>query len=401
MPSAEGSAAASEDDATPAEAAPVRPEQAVTQSAKESRPDVTELRPYLIGPYSLGSLAMVGVWLLGTIAFFYFAKSFLLPVVLAILLNFLLKPVVNKLVELHVPRVLAAAAVLVLFIGVISSIIYGFNKPAAEWLKKAPASILAVEEKVRWTIERAERLFRHGWTPEENPNPADQPPPAPLPPERRLAWAEKLVNLGAIVGFTAGFLVGSLETLVLLFFLMAAPHTFVQKLVRILPKMQEKKEAVEIAREVEQNISTFLFTITLINIGVALVVALVLLLLRLPNPFFWGAIAGLLNFIPYFGPLTMFLMLILAGFLTFDSGRALLPPLCYLAVHAVESNFITPTVLGRRLTLNPVIIFASLMFWTWLWGVPGALLAVPLLMTFKILCDHFHALAAIAEFLDG
>jgi predicted PurR-regulated permease PerM len=127
-----------------------------------------------------------------------------------------------------------------------------------------------------------------------------------------------------------------------------------------------------------------------------------MLLLGMPNPVLWGVVAGLLNFIPYFGPLVVVLVLVLAGFLSFESTLgALTPSISYLAIHALESNFITPAALGRRLTLNPVVIFLSLMFWTWLWGVPGALLAVPLLMTLKIFCDHFKPLAAIGEFLNG
>lgn len=365
------------------------------------RPDVKDLARHLIGPESVGWLAVFGLFLLASIAFLYFAKPFLLPVILAVLLNFLLKPAVNQLTSRRVPRMIGAAVVLVLFIGLLSSALYGLNKPASEWLNRAPESVRAVEEKVRAGVDQMERFFRRGGSPEENPNPADAPPPARLRPERRLAWAEKLVSVGAIVGYTAGFLTGSLETLVLLYFLLASGDAFLQKLVHVLPKLHEKKEAVEIAHEVEQKISAFLFTITLINIGVALVVAVLLLLLGLPNPFFWGAVAGLLNFIPYFGPLTMVLMLVLAGFLSFDAGQALLPPVCYLGVHAVESNFITPTILGHRLTLSPVVIFVSLMFWTWLWGMPGALLAVPLLMTLKIFCDHFRALSAIGEFLNG
>ena len=171
---------------------------------------------------------------------------------------------------------------------------------------------------------------------------------------------------------------------------------------RVLPKLHEKKEAVEIVREVEHNISAFLVTITLINGCVALTFALAMLLLGMPNPLLWGVLGGLLNFIPYFGPVSMVLVLVPAGFLSFEStAQALLPAFLYLGVHTVESNFVTPMILGRRLTLSPVIIFVSLMFWTWLWGMPGALLAVPLLMTFRIFCDHFRPLAPISTFLSG
>jgi len=370
-------------------------------SVDRSRPDITELGRYFFGPRSVSAIAVTGLFILGLVAFFYFAKPFLMPVILALLLSFLLKPVVNAFCRAGVRRPIGAAIVLILFIGLISTGLYRLNEPAKEWLSKAPESVQAIETRGREMVNQVERFLRrvrgieegtHERT-DEDSRKADA---------KRLAWVEKLVSVGAILGYTAGFLAGSLETLVLLFFLLASGDLLLQKLVHVLPRMHEKKEAVEIAREVEHNISTFLFTITIINTCLALVVATIMLALGLPNPVLWGVVAGLLNFIPYFGPLSVVLVLVLAGFLSFESTlRALLPATIYLSLHAVESNLITPTVLGRRLTLSPVVIFVSLMFWTWLWGMPGALLAVPLLMTFKILCDHFKPLTPIGEFLSG
>ena len=123
----------------------------------------------------------------------------------------------------------------------------------------------------------------------------------------------------------------------------------------------------------------------------------------MPNPVLWGVVAGVLNFMPYFGPLTVFIVLVMAGLLSFPTGigQALLPSGFYLCLHAAESNLVTPAILGRRLTLNPLIIFLALMFWTWLWGISGALLSVPLLMVFKILCNHTRPLAPVGEFISG
>jgi predicted PurR-regulated permease PerM len=369
--------------------------------ARPHKPELTDLTRLFFGPRAVSSIALTGLFVLGLIAFFYFAKAFLMPVILALLLSFLLRPAVNAFCRRGVPRGLGAAIVLVLFIGLISTSVYRLNKPATDWLSKAPESLRRLESKGREFVNRVDAFVRRARGVEEN-RPERFETNGTKTDSTRLAWAEKLVSVGAILGFTAGFLAGSLETLVLLYFLLASGDLFLQKLVRLLPKMHEKKEAVEIAREVEQNISGFLFTITIINCCVALVVALVMLLLGMPNPVLWGVVAGLLNFIPYVGPLTVVLVLVLAGFLSFESTfRALLPSMIYLGIHMFESNILTPTVLGRRLTLSPVIIFVSLMFWTWLWGMPGALLAIPLLMTFKIFCDHFKPLAPIAEFLSG
>ncbi len=370
-------------------------------AAGPHKPDITALKRFFSGPRALSSIAIMGLLMLGLTGFAYLAKPFLMPIILALLLNLSLKPVVNGLCRAHLHRAVAAAIVLVLFIGLISTGLYRLNKPAAEWLAKAPESLAALEYKGRELLSRAEKFLKRarGLGDSSSDNPGEE---QARKDSRRLSWAGKFVNVGAILGYTAGFLASSLETLVLLYFLLASGDLFLQKLVRVLPKMHEKKEAVEIVREVEHNISAFLFTITIINGCVGLLIGMAMAFLGMPNPVLWGVLAGVLNYIPYFGPLSVVLVLVLAGFLSFESTwGALLPALVYLAVHTVESNFLTPTVLGRRLTLSPVIIFVSLMFWTWLWGMPGALLAVPLLMTFKIFCDHFRMLAPIGEFLNG
>ena len=175
---------------------------------------------------------------------------------------------------------------------------------------------------------------------------------------------------------------------------------FLQKLIKVLPLLQDKKKAVAIFRETESSISTYLVTVALVNAGLGLVVALVMRLVGMPNPLLWGTLAAVAEFVPYLGATTMLGILSLAGLATFPQlGHAFLVPGSYLAVNLIQANFVTPTVLGRRLTLNPVAILIGLVFWWWLWGVGGAFIAVPLLATFKIFCDHIESLASIGEFL--
>jgi predicted PurR-regulated permease PerM len=210
------------------------------------------------------------------------------------------------------------------------------------------------------------------------------------------------VLVNTVLTYTRTFAAGTIETVVLLFFMLAAGDMFLQKLVKVMPTLHDKKKAVGIAAEVQHSISTFLFTITAINTALGVIVGLAAFLVGMPNPVLWGVLAGVLNFIPYFGPITGVVVLLIAGFMTFESPlRAIAPSLIYLCLHGVESNLVTPVVLGRRLTLNPLVIFISLMFWTWLWGIPGALLSIPMLMMAKILCDHFKPLAPVGEFMSG
>src|ERR1051325_597997 len=121
------------------------------------------------------------------------------------------------------------------------------------------------------------------------------------------------------------------------------------------------------------------------------------------NPGMWGIFVAVLNFVPYFGPVAGILLLAAIGLLTFENSlwQALLPPVWYFALHLLEANLITPILLGRRFTLNPVVIFVSLMFWTWLWGVPGALLSVPILVSIKVVCDRVPSLSFVSELLTS
>ena len=203
----------------------------------------------------------------------------------------------------------------------------------------------------------------------------------------------------ALFGGTTTFVSEAIVVIVLLYFLLASGDLFLRKLIKVLPTFEDKKRAVEIAREIEHNISTYLFTVTLINIGVGVAVGVGVWLLKMPNPVLWGVLAGVLTYIPYLGAMVGIGILGLAALLVFDDlGHALAVPAVYLVVSFLEGNFVTPLVLGRRLTLNPVVIFVGLLFWFFLWGIPGALLAVPTLAVFKIVCDHVDTLAPIGEF---
>jgi len=125
-------------------------------------------------------------------------------------------------------------------------------------------------------------------------------------------------------------------------------------------------------------------------------------LIGLPNPLLWGVLAAVANFIPYLGPIAMITVLAMVGFLTFNGlSQALLAPGVYIGLHLLETYLLTPLILGRRLTLNPVVIFLGFTFWGWLWGITGAVLAVPIMVVFKIFCDHSEPLAPIGEFLGN
>jgi predicted PurR-regulated permease PerM len=187
----------------------------------------------------------------------------------------------------------------------------------------------------------------------------------------------------------------------LLFFLLRSGDLFLRRLVEILPTLSDKKQAVDISNEITRNISGYLVTITLMNGAVGVATAFATYMFGLSNPILWGVLAFVLNYILILGPLSGVAILFLAGLLTFDTlWQALLPAASYLAIHVTEGA-VTPLLLARRFELNPVLVIISLVFWYWMWGIPGALLAVPLLASFKIICDRIRPLMALGHFVGG
>lgn len=338
------------------------------------------------------SIAINGLFVLALFYTLYFARSFILPILLAILLDFLLSPVVRALKRLRVPVPLGAGIVVLVLVGSVGFGVYELSGPAQKWIATAPASMSRVQERLRdlrRPIEQASRT-------------ADRMAEATSP---TTANAQQVVVKGPslssrLVGTTREILTGLVEVLLLLYFLLAVGDMFLQKLIKVLPQFRDKKRAVAIARDTEAAVSTYLYTVTLINVGQGVAAGLGMMLVGMPNAPFWGVLAGLLEFIPYVGSAAMTAMLLMAGLVTFDTtGHALLPAAVYLATNFIQSNVISPLVLGSRLTLNPVAIFIGLVFWLWIWGIPGAFIAVPILATFKIFCDHIESLAPIGEFL--
>jgi predicted PurR-regulated permease PerM len=338
------------------------------------------------------SIAITGLLVLAVLYTLYFARAFLLPIVLAVLLDFLLSPVVRTLKRAKIPEPAGAALVLLALLGAVGFAGYSLAGPAREWVAKAPESLAKVQTRLRDLRKPVEQVTKTAEQVEEATEVAKSGPEEVVLRGPRLS--ERLF------GTTQSLLTGALETLILLYFLLAAGDLFLQKLIKVLPQFGDKKKAVAIARETEASVSTYLFTVAVVNVVLGLVVALVMTLIGMPSAWLWGTLAGVAEFVPYIGATVLLATLTMAGLTTFDSvGHALLVPGAYLAVNLIQSQFVSPLILGRRLTLNPVAILVGLVFWWWLWGVGGAFIAVPLLATLKIFCDHIESLAPIGEFL--
>ena len=323
----------------------------------------------------------------------YFTRTFLIPIVFSILLNFLLSPLIRLLGRFHIKPPIGAAIVVLLLIASIGGGVYELAGPAQGWVSTAPETFGKAQTKLRKIIRPMQQVSR-------SVDQAADSVGGPGGKAPRVVVQSGPSLSSRLFGTTQRLAAGMVEVFILLYFLLAGGDLFLQKLIKVLPHFGDKVKAVEIARATEAAVSAYLTTTLLVNVVEGSVVAIVLWMLGMPNVLLWGALVACLEFVPYLGALTAIVVFTLAGLSAFpDVGHALLIPGSFLAINLLQANFATPLLLGHRLTLNPVAIFIGLAFFFWIWGVAGAFLAVPLLATFKIFCDNITSLAAIGEFL--
>jgi predicted PurR-regulated permease PerM len=333
---------------------------------------------------------------LGVIAFLYFARPVVLPVFLACVAGMTLKPLIRWLSCCHIPPALSAAVVLCLLVAAVVIGFFQLGRPAMTWMNDAPAHMAELRQRVQKMFPRVAR-FNQAADAVNSLGAGEEE-------QKKVTTVELKTSRvpSTFINWTGTFLAGVGEMLVLLYLMLASGDLFLQKLVHVMPTFREKKSAVEISHEIQQNISNYLFSVSLINIGLGALVSGGLYLMGVPNAAMWGVLVAFFNFVPYFGPVAGIILLAAVGLLTFDTlWQGLLPPAWYLLLHLLEANLITPVLLGRRFTLNPVVIFVSLIFWTWLWGVPGALLSVPILVSIKVVCDRVPSMSHVSELLTS
>ena len=355
-------------------------------------PSVTKLANLLGEGADARHVALVGLFLLALFYTFHLAQAFFLPIVLAILLDFLLSPLVRGLRRLGLPEPAGAGIVMLGLVATLVMGVYYLSGPAAKYIALAPQSIERVREKMETMRGSVEQVTEAA---EEVQKVADAGEPQATQVEIKGPSLTRQV-----FGGTTAFLSAATVVVFLTYFLLAVGDLFLQKLVGVLPQFKDKRVAVTIFRETEAQISLYLFTTTLINVGVGVVTGVVMHLLGMPNAVLWGVVAAVLNFVPYVGAVANTVLLGLAALVVFeDAGRALLVPGAFLALNLIESNLVTPMIYGNRMRLNTVALFIGLVFWWYIWGVPGAILAVPMMAAFKITCDHIESLSPIGEFL--
>jgi predicted PurR-regulated permease PerM len=359
---------------------------AVTEAAGETEmPLPSDPQTFFLG----------GLFALGVFAVLYLASTIILPVILAFVLNLLLQPAVRLLGRVHLPRAVGALLTVLLVIGALVGLVAALSVPAATWAERLPEGIPRLEahlEVIKGPIQALQKVIQQ----------AEQAADAPPGRGSIVSVRRDLGITGALFAGTRSVLDGLFTTVLVLYFLLVAGDIFLRRIVEILPTFSNKRQAVDISQQIQEDISAYLLTITAMNAAVGVATAAAMYLCGLGDPLLWGTTAFLLNYIPILGPLFGVGIFVLVGMLSFDGlGWALLPPALYFGIHLVEGESLTPMLLARRFTLNPVLIILSLVFWFWMWGMLGAILAVPMLAILKIISDRLRPLKALGHFLEG
>lgn len=335
-----------------------------------------------------------GLFILTLLAALYVASPIVLPVVLAIVLKLLLQPLVRLTDRAGAPRALGALLAIVLLVAALAALISGVTGPATSWAGKLPDAIPQIQQKLaflsrpigsfQWMIGQLQSMPGMGGGLPEAPS------------------GHSFNVMGALFNGTTTVAAGMFTTLIVLFYLLVSGETFLRRLVEILPSFAEKRQAVELTLDIERNISAYLITVTLINFVVGVLTLSVMWVTGVANPLLWGVIAFVVNFVPILGPMVAMVIFLMAGVLSLGvTWWALLPAGLYFLIHVVEGELVTPMLLARRFTINPVAVILALLFWYWMWGVSGAILAVPMLAITKIVCDDLRPLRAFGHFLEG
>ena len=369
----------------------------VTDAARADIPPVIlrEEREEMPLPTEPRTIFLGGMFLLASLAALYIASPIVLPVVLAIVLKLLLQPLVRLTDRAGVPRALGALLAIILLVAALAGVVSGVAGPATSWAGKLPEAIPQIQHQLAFL---ARPIASIEWMMGQLQSVAGGGVSVPQASSEHPSFNV----MGALFSGTATVAAGLFTTLVVLFYLLVSGETFMRRFVEILPSFAEKRQAVELTLDIERNVSVYLISITLINGVVGLLTFCVMWACGVDNPLLWGVIAFAVNFVPILGPMVGLVLFLMASVLSLGvTWLALLPVGLYFAIHVIEGEIVTPMLMARRFTINPVAVILALIFWYWMWGVPGAILAVPMLAIIKIVCDDLRPLRAFGHFLEA
>jgi predicted PurR-regulated permease PerM len=350
--------------------------------APTEQPDLTAIRR------TLGLILLV----LLTIGF-YFAKEVILPLLMGTLLALTLSPTVRSFQRHGLAPAVTATALVLAFALIVGASLLLVSGPVSGWINDAPQLKAQLSQKLQALTSSVEVV-------KQASDQVDQITSGTADPAVQKVAVQSPGLLTVAVGNLVSILATTLVTLVLALFLLASGDLFYVKLIDAFPRFGDKMRALRIVYGIERNVSRYVLLVTIINAILGVVIGAGMWLIGMPQPFVWALLAFFVNFLPYIGPLFGAGLAAAVAIVSFDHlGHAALAPAIYLAAASVEGQFITPVVLGRNLELNTVSVFVTVVFWGWLWGIAGGLMAVPFLVCLKVICDNVSSLGTLGSFL--
>lgn len=344
------------------------------------------------------SAALTGLLILAIGYTLYFAADLLIPITISILLSILFFPLVRSMARLGIPRALSSAMIVAVIVLVVGLAVASLAGPAQEWLREAPHSLRELRREMLQRNENLEDIKALAKEVDELTDvESDGDPEAPQPVVVQApgVFEQFMGNLPLLLG-------SAIVMMFLTFFMLMSGDAMLRKATRCGRTFSERRRIVQIARRFQSELSRYLATVTIINTLLGCATGLVLYFLDVPNPVLWGTMVGVFNFAPYVGAVVSTLVLTVVGLTNFPLlGEALLVPGAFLVLTTLEGQLITPAIVGRNMSINPMMVLLSVVVWGWLWGIAGALMAVPLLTSFRVICQYSPPLRQVGEFLSS
>ncbi|WDI32690.1 AI-2E family transporter [Hyphococcus flavus] len=341
----------------------------------------------------------IGVTIIAVVAAgvaLYFGKPVFLPIATAAVLGVLLAPATEWLRRRGLPNSVGSLFVVAFFFSLFIGALYLIIQPGAAWLERLPEmltdarkKLIGVEEavnKVQDVSEQVDELAKIGDEQRTQSVKVDESPSLSA----------------ALASFLRTILIQVLFTTVLTYFFLASRLDIRRKLILIRTKVSGRRQMARMLGAVEKKVGSYMFTMLMINLGLGVATAVAMQTIGMPSPLVWGGLAALLNFIPYLGPITLTALLGVSGLVNYDEALMMAAPAgIYIALNFIESNFVTPLLIGQRLTMSPLAVILNISFWTWIWGPAGAIISIPVLVIVKTICDHSTFLRPIGVLLGN
>lgn len=342
------------------------------EPVEETTGEVTPYEHDLILRY-----AIVGIFIILFTAALYLMKVIAIPVTAGVIFGLVLGPLVDWMVRHHVPQHLAAALVVLLFVAVLMTAVGVLAVPFAAWSDQGPAMMAALKAKLSGLFVFMED-FKRGIASLTGAKPGT---------EISVSQGNPLMDIAMSSSAAAG---GLLLFVATIYFWLATRRHLKARILRLCLGRSARKSAGAFFEQIEERVARYFALVTVINLGMGVLTTVIAWLAGLPFPIFWGALAFLLNYLAFIGPIIVSVMLLAAALIDAPSVLAAAwPAAAYYALHLIEGNAVTPMFVGSRLTISPFLVFIGFIFWLWLWGPVGAVLATPIIIVAMVAQEEF------------